>query len=284
VPGGNLTGNAFSLVHHSFGLVFCGPEGDGACPPDARFNSSPVSFSYLPVSSLNDQTYNAQPPIGPADFNGAHPDWAQTIRKKANDAYKAAFAQLPAIVSQGWKANPIAAAKGYEHTVYVSSKWWLGGDFGIKGEPTGITDAFDGNCNSAHICATSNVYYLSSMGYAQWALEFVNPIGTAPLSPSYPPSNPTAAAQFTQVMTAIGTGIGNIAVHETGHQLSLPQMDCSNGTNVACSEEFIYQNGNSAGQANEWFYGVGSGHIHWSSDAQCKIYKFLGMRNTGCPN
>jgi hypothetical protein len=282
VPNGNLTGNGFSLVHHTFGLVFCGQEGDGPCPADNRYNSSPVSFSYLPVSSLNDQTYDMAPPAGPADFSGAYPSWVTTVRTQAKSYYKAAFAHLPAIVWQGWGANPVAAP-GFEHTVYVSSKWWTGGDFATKGELTGITGGV-GNCNPAGICWTSNVYYLTIMGYAQQALQFLIPGSTAPLSPAYPPANPSVAAQLDAVMTAIGTGIGNIAAHETGHQLNLPQMDCSNGMNPACSEDFIYQNGNSAGQANEWFYRIVSGDpIHWSLDARCGIYKYLGMKNTGCP-
>jgi hypothetical protein len=212
----------------------------------------------------------------------------QTIRTKANDAYKAAFASLPAIVSQGWKANPISAAQGFEHTVYVTGKWYTGGDFGMKGEVIGET-AGVGNCNNngvyMGICATSNVYYLGLMGYAQQALQFLPPGGSGPLSPTYPPLNATTTAQFIQVMNAIGTGIGNQAAHETGHQLNLPQMDCSNGINLACTEDFVYQNGNGSGGANDWFYGDVPGEkIHWSSDAQCKIYKFLGMKNTSCPN
>jgi len=108
------------------------------------------------------------------------------------------------------------------------------------------------------------------------------------MRPSVRPTRPrtqSVAAQFNAVMTAIGTGIGNIAAHETGHQLNLPQMDCSDGKyNPACSENYIYQCGNSAGQANEWFYGVVPGDpIHWSFDARCAIYKYLGMKNTGCP-
>ncbi len=285
--GGNLTGNGFSLVHHTFGIVFCGPEGDGTCDASRYpFSPTPVSFSYLPISSLNDQTYNVQPPTGPADFSGAYPNWVQTIRKKAIDVYTAAFTLMPAIVSQGWSANPINA-HGFEHTVYVSGLWKLGGDFGVVGEQTGNT-AGPLNCNDngiyPGICATSNVWYLAIMGYAQQALQFLIPGRTAPVSPAYPPSDPTAAAQFIQVMTAIGTGIGNIAAHETGHQLNLPDMECSSGNHDACPEEHIYQNGNSSGKANEWFYGIVPGaKIHWSSDAQCKIYKFLGMKNTGCP-
>lgn len=287
VPEGNLTGNGFSLVHHTFGLVFCGPEGDGTCSSKYPVTTTPVSFSYLPVSSLNDQTCSAQAPTGPSDFSGPHSDWVQTIRNKAFDAYRAAFAQVPAILSQGWKANPISAAQGFEHTVYVSGLWHTGGDFGIVGEPTGQTAGI-GNCNDLGvypgICATSNVWYLDVMGYAQQALQFLPPGGNSALSPAYPPSDPTAAAQFIRVMTALGTGIGNIAAHETGHQLNLPQMDCSSGNRPACTEEYIYQNGNSSGLANDWFYGTAPGEkIHWSADAQCKIYKFLGMKNTGCP-
>ena len=288
VANGNLTGNGTSLVHHTFGLVFCGPEGDGACRPDYRYTTVPVSFSYLPVSSLNDQTYSAPPPTGPVDFSVAHPDWVQTIRNRANDAYRAAFALLPAIVSQGWRANPISATQGFEHTVYVSGLWHTGGDFQMKGEPLGNTTGL-GNCNNngiyMAICATSNVWYLDVMGYAQQALEFIPPGGNAYLSPTYPPSDPSVAAQFLRVMTAIGTGIGNFAAHETGHQLALPEMDCSNGLNSACSEDYIYQKGNGSGEANDWFYGTVPGEkIHWTLDAQCKIYKFLGMKNTGCPN
>ena len=91
---------------------------------------------------------------------------------------------------------------------------------------------------------------------------------------------------FPKVMTAIGTGIGNIAAHETGHQLNLPQMDCSTPRfNGACSEPYIYRNGITNGVADEWFYVAVPGEkIHWSPDAQCKIYKFLGMQNTQCSN
>jgi hypothetical protein len=287
-PGGNLTGNGFSLVHHTFGIVFCGPEGDGACSSKYPVDKTAVAFSYLPVSNLNDQTYNAQSPTGPADFSGAYPGWVQTIRKRANDTYREAFALLPAIVSQGWKANPISAAQGFEHTVYVSGLWHTGGDFGILGEPTGLTaSVFNCNNNGVYpgICATSNVWYLAVMGNAQQALQYIPPGSTAPVSPTYPPSNSSATEQFVRVMTAIGTGIGNIAAHETGHQLNLPQMDCSTPGHNACSEDYIYQDGNSSGVAHEWFYGVVPGEkIHWTPDAQCKIYKFLGMKNTGCPN
>jgi hypothetical protein len=76
---------------------------------------------------------------------------------------------------------------------------------------------------------------------------------TLPGNTTKPVPNQSATAQFIQVMTTIGTGIGNIAAHETGHQLNLPQMDCSNGIKGACSEDHIYQNGNSSGEAMSGF-------------------------------
>jgi hypothetical protein len=39
-----------------------------------------------------------------------------------------------------------------------------------------------------------------------------------------------------KLMTAIGTGIGNTAVHETAHQLQfdikVPDLDCGNGSPI----------------------------------------------------
>jgi hypothetical protein len=74
------------------------------------------------------------------------------------------------------------------------------------------------------------------MGYAQMAAGY-SAGGTAPVSPAYQfpaPTNPASLmqfnTQFNQVMTATGIGIGNISAHETGHQLALPEMDCSVGT------------------------------------------------------
>ena len=284
--GGNLTHNGFSLVLHTFGLVFCGAEGDGPCPVnDSRFYGNPFQFSYLPLDRLSDQTYNALPPTGPADFSAAHPEWVQTIRTKATEAYTAAFALMPAIVRQKWSANAVSPPK-FEHTVYVTGKWYTGRDFYQIGQVTGYTNPV-GNCASSG-CATygtSSLFYLSIMGYSQKALQFLIPGRTDPLSPAYPPSpsDRTATTQFLQVMTAIGTGIGNIAAHKTGHQLHVPEMECSIGNNDACPEARIYQNGNSDGKANEWFYGVvPDGKIHWTADADCKIYQLLGMMNTGC--
>src|SRR5438874_12201393 len=77
VPKGDLTGNGFSFVHHTFGLVFCFPAGtyyygsDGQCIAQGLTQpGTPVKFSYLPLPQLSDQTYpNA------IDFSQAYKGW-----------------------------------------------------------------------------------------------------------------------------------------------------------------------------------------------------------------
>ena len=99
VPGGNLTGNGFSLAHHTFGLVFCGsnPGDDGTCPPTP--GATPVSFSYL--ADIGDTNYSQA-----VDFSQGHPDWVTTIKAQAYNQYKAAFDHLPAIVAVKATASP----------------------------------------------------------------------------------------------------------------------------------------------------------------------------------
>ena len=47
-----------------------------------------------------------------------------------------------------------------------------------------------------------------------------------PVSPPQPPTTPAVLTPFGQRMTAIGTPDRNHAARETGHQLSVPNMDC----------------------------------------------------------
>jgi hypothetical protein len=75
-------------------------------------------------------------------------------------------------------------------------------------------------------------------------------------------------------MTAIGTGIGNIAAHETGWQLHVPYMDCPDA-GFDCPNNYMYQNIN-GGASHEWFYGSVTGEmINWSPEGECAIYKVL---------
>jgi hypothetical protein len=283
VPGGNLTGNGVSLAHHTFGLVFCGSEGDGACPQSQFHDTDPVAFSYLPVSSLNDQTYNAPPPTGPVDFSSDYPGWVTTIRNAAHESYRAAFAKLPAIVSQGWKANIINAsqinASQFEHTVYVTGKWNLGGDFfnPTIGETLGHTNLRDKKSDGTY--AGSNVYYWPIMGFAQGAAGDLSKPRTNYVSPVFQfpaPTNPSALAQFNtqfnQVITATGTGIGNIAAHETGWQLHVTYMGCPSQA-ANCPEFYMYQSTN--GAATQFYGDVPGEPLTWGPEGECAIYKFL---------
>ena len=305
VPNGNLTGNGFSLIQHSFGMVFCGHEGDGSCPAGSLWDSSPVKFSYLPVDSLTDKTYNAPPPVGPTDFSATYPNWTQLIKGVAYYTYVHAFDHFPAIVARqpaptlangcGGQTPCNSTLQRFEHTIFVTGDWVLHGGFsGLEEETTGIT--WPGLCTTNRVghqnCTLSSVYYLALMGYAQQALKSVDNLN-APLSPVYQypaPTDPSALAQFNaqfnQLMTATGIGLGNISVHETAHQVGAPHLDCSSPrSREACPEEYMYQNGNGSGR-NEWFYwNIPNEKIHWDYDAVCVIQQYLlgpGYKDPSC--
>ncbi len=294
VPGGNLTGNGFSLVHHTFGLVFCGPPGgsvqgpypwDGQCDnlPAGISPVTPMIFSYLPASQLNGQTYSQA-----ADFRNDFPAWPNVIKAQAYAQYKAAFDNLPAIVARQETTSPMyggSSAKGFGHTVYVSG-WWNAAAMGqtpqISPPCSGFTKA-----GSNPDCPLSYLYYLSYMEQAQQALAslLANDVGwPPPVSPQYPPTDPTSLAHFQQLMTTIGFGIGTGAAHETGHQLFLPNMDC--GKDSDCLEgrdARVYENYNGTSR-NEWFYGnLPTGpKIHWSPSTVCALESYLLGQTVPC--
>jgi hypothetical protein len=259
VPGGNLTGNGFSLLHHTFGIIFCGnePGGDGACPSFGGEGITDVTFSYLP--NINDLNY-----VNAEDFGSTHPEWVAEIKNGALNAYKAAFASLPAIVKSG--ASPTMQYGGsnnpqFDHNVFVGG-WWRGAQNGDYCPMNGITSDFK----------HSLVYYLSLMCGAQVAL---GPYGNS--SHFSPPTSDTA--NFQKLVTAIGNAIGNVAAHETGHQLAfnadpfkLTGMDC--GTSVKpCEngEDAVYE----YYMDSEWNYKDWKPPIHWQPSDQCTLEKYL---------
>lgn len=228
VSGGNLTGNGFSLSHHTFGLVFCGPDpGDGTCLSSPSLNLTNMMFSYLP--NIDGSNYTQACDFSqslPSNSSKAHPEWVTTIKNRALNTYMAAFANLPAIVSRrlkptmqyGGSNNP-----AFEHTVYIDGSWVN------IGEPCSATGATIDHRNSA-------VHYPAMDCGAQMVLA------------SHPLITDTVAMQ--PLVTAIGIGIGNAAVHETGHQLMygapynnfpLEYMDCGNSDYSACLESGVYE-------------------------------------------
>ncbi len=271
VPHGNLTGNGFSLMHHTFGIVFCGSnpplyDHDGKCS-----NTPDMTFSYYP--GISDSNY-AQA----IDFSGTHLDWADTIKNWALEAYKEAFSHFPAIMARKETAiklnhdqNP-DNLNSFEHTVYVYGQWVR------PNEPPRSTNPIQGNRSpyppngwtvgdqaypSTLARKSSWVYYLPIMGNAQNALGCAQPqldqYGhwnwyCSAVSPNYDnASTPPDSTEFGQLMVAIGKGIGRTAAHETAHQF-VPTgpnlMDCI----TSCGSPDVYESGVGDGGLVPWIF------------------------------
>jgi hypothetical protein len=232
---------------------------------------TPVTFSYLPASQLNSQSYPSA-----SDYRVNFPDWANIVKAQAYTQFKHAFDQLPAIVKQ--PASPLYGGEpgaGFQHTVYVSGLWK-----DAMGQTPQVFPACKNlnDPNQKPECSLSYLYYLSYMDQAQQALGYLLSGGAGqipPVSPPYPPTTPLGQTQFQQIMAAIGFGIGTGAAHETGHQLFLPHMDCGIPGTATCAEDRIYENGVGT-STHEWFYGNLPGvKIHWSQEATCALQKYL---------
>jgi hypothetical protein len=273
VPRGNLTGNGFSLVHHTFGLVFCStdPGGDTASCPNSTTN---MTFSYFP--GLNDTNY-AQA-IG---FSRDYPAWVDTIKINALNAYKAAFENLPGIVRAKEAPNMLyggsTSVTSFEHTVYISGYWIPPGVFPRLNDPyppNGYTPL------QLPPFRFSWVYYLPVMGNTQIGLGNFSSTPFIPLSPIYspPPISQALNTQFQQLVAGLGSAIGRISVHETGHQLALPNMECS--SSCQDNDQYVYEFYSSAG-TEDWWY-TGKPALHWSKSAQCALQQYL-LPGSKCP-
>lgn len=259
---GNLTGNGFSLAHHTFGLVFCGPApGDGNCP----LGTEQVTFAYLPV--IDDTNYRQA-----VAFTSDYPGWVTTIKARAYGQFRAAFDKLPAIVAAKERTYPLYGGStevtSFRTTHYITGEWVLPGAYerGDEGYPA--------NGYWPFLAMFSRVYYLPIMGNAQQALGYVHGSYT-PVSPAYNPppmTDPDKKQQFAELVSAIGYAIGNAAAHETGHIHRLPGIDCLINR---CEAEDVYEL-DSSGSNHEWWYAPVPGrHLHWSHSGRCKLQKVL---------
>lgn len=152
---------------------------------------------------------------------------AATIKSVALAAFKKAFSSYPVNVSEG---TPNTG----DDYVYVKD-----GNRTDNGTTLcGVTTA------GAH---DSNAYYLKNMEEAQWSLPIV--LNTA--------QDVQNALGRTDLMRAIGAGIGNTAAHETGHQFFL------NGYGMEDSSTNTYNGaaGCDPTTAGGYFYGFGP--ISW---------------------
>ncbi len=287
-PSGNLTGNGFALVHHSFGIVFCGPGftidgvwhgGDGSCAEQPSVTN--MQFTYIPYDPNADDDHLTCQSGCTVDFSHDYPTSADAIKIQALKWYQAAFDHLPAIVKE--KVTTLSGGTtSFEHTLYVDGYWQTRADRGClpfpkfcDPPPPGYTPGF-GNTTWSH------VYYLPLMRQAQIELGSQGTGGNPYqyLRPGYPPSTPQDSSDFKKLVIGIGRAIGNVSAHETGHQLQLPNMECD-GTSPYSSpcpngDQYVYERY----ATQTWFFtDVPGGQLHWTDNAICAIEKYLLGKN-----
>jgi hypothetical protein len=200
-----------------------------------------------------------------------------TIKIQALNHYKAAFDHLPAIVSSKERVNTLnggaPSPTRFDHTIYVTGEWIPSVQWDHStNPPEGSTSTFG---NTSY----SLIYYLSVMRVAQEELETCPSGGTCTyLSPAYskPPISQSLESQFVRLTNGIGIGIGNNAVHETGHQLQLPHIDCDKGgiffADCPSDPMHLYERYAS----NEaWYQDIPAGALHWDQTDICAIEKYL---------
>ena len=261
VPGGNLTGNGFSLVHHTFGLIFCntGPGGDGSCPPPPTTVN--MAFSYVPAIVIDNTNYTTACDFSqalPCDNNTAHPEWVNRIKLQALNAFEAAFVSLPAIVKNKYTPTSlnggISSPASFEHSVYVDGTWY---PEGTGNSPFGVN-------------SYSWVFYPKILAAAQENL------GSYGQSRDFIPPF-TDKASMSKLMTALGKGIGNSAAHEVGHQLAdsrnkyaVEYMDCS-GSGCQGGDGYVYE----SDAADPWKFIDWNPPIQWLPINKCNIAEYL---------
>ena len=295
VEGGNLTGSSTSVIHHEIGLAWCGNgySETGLCTQSPYdINGTSVSFSYIAnpgASNIN----TAQ------DFSAAHPDWVGTIQANAMKALKTAFANFPVIVEtvSSHRTGLSGQEPDQDHIVYVVGDW---PNQGQTGENINLGASF--------------VYYWPIMESAQTAAGYAKGQGPdcgenwCDLTPIYPPQTQADTAAFQKLVSVLGTGIGNTAAHEIGHQfiqsndqVLLPYMDCGLGNNIpnpfACenNDNFVYnffsgsgfpQNPSDPSSTGAQFKYVqipGVPLIHWGPSEVCALKRdFLDNPNVNC--
>ena len=233
IRNGNFTANATQVIQTSLGVIWCSNLISGSCQgqfiPPTLFGPAvqDLGFTYAPWIQM--------PTSNLSDFTTAHGEWVDLIISKAMAAVRNAYKNVPVMIQPvsfagtpchvSWNLTCAFFPKppkpaDYNHTVFITGNF-CGQDVGVS---------IEGDTHS-YVC------YQDVMQNAQLALGSYdsNHIWQA-LSPTYSSAltrTDPAYGQFLSLMNAIGIGTGNVAVHETGHQFSLPQMDCDRpaGTN-----------------------------------------------------
>jgi hypothetical protein len=226
--GGSPTGGGTAVPVHAFGLFWCGTgfAEQGQCDPD----DAAVDFSYSPTPSSGVTIPNKSSFLN-------HPAWVGLVENSALTAFRKAYATFPVMVTLA--TSP-------------SDKEFVAKIVGNPNYPG--TGHYDG-------AGEARVWYWATLDSAEQALgqsQSGNGCGArdgtwTPFTPSYPPQD---TARFVQLLTALGTGIGNAAVHESGHylatkvingQVGLPMIDCGASTEnkrgISCANNvnFVYE-------------------------------------------
>jgi len=150
----------------------------------------------------------------------------------------------------------------FDHTVYVDGSWFL-----WDGQPaTGYT------ANSTW----SRAFYPIVLNNAEFELgQYKNlPDFTPPLSD---------ATSLAKLINAIGKGIGNVAAHETGHQIAftvpLPGMECGPGESKPCEDvNSVYE----TGRSGLWFFIDYKPPIKWETTDINALQKYLKCTSNDC--
>jgi hypothetical protein len=195
-----------------------------------------------------------------------------SMQVAARKALADAFVTLPIFVVKALPAK-------FEHGVRVAGNWTS-----YTGENMSLSSSY--------------VYYPLVMDNAQRALIYDTTQAWS--RPSYPPLNSQEIERFKVLMRAIGKGIGRIAAHEIGHQLSLLSMDCGHdltrpGGPLPCDgpNNFVYNFFSGTGMpqdpsdpdstGGQFFYiDIPNYPLHWSPKAYCGILNYAYSEDADC--
>jgi hypothetical protein len=233
-----------------------------------------MRFDYL--IGIDDSNYSEATNY---DFSQAYPAWVNTIKINALNAYQTAFKNLPTIVMcrdtatmlYGGSSKPAS----FEHTIYITGRWLVPGQY-----PRKITDPYPANGYTPIAVGSSTyswVYYLPIMGNTQLGLGSFSGNTFIPFSPIYspPPISSTVNSQFEQLVSSLGSVIGRVAVHETGHQLKLPGMECGETSATSCDNDnkYVYEFYSSYGSENWWYTGTPA--LQWEQSDLCPLQQYF---------
>ncbi len=310
-PGGNPTGNGTSLVVHTLGLFWCGSgvAEQGPCNQKGEPTGTDVDFSYALQPGSDGTIANKQ------SFAN-NPTWIGVVENAALSAFQKAYANLPVTVRFATIGPKLFGGTQWDqdYVAKVVGDWPPGahGASDLAGYYDGLNP--DGK-------AVSRIFYWDNLDSAEQALghsEAGNGCGNNDgywyrfELAAWPPPDTN---KFLRLLTALGTGIGNAAVHESGHWLEhtpvnglgLPGMHCGAGNKQAggnsrtgfdCENEnnFVYEfyndNGYPQCPGNPSSVGAqfryldesipGSSPIGWQPEDRCWIARWLNVKDNTC--